>query len=660
MSAVRSDDGQLEYLISLFQDVTERKIAEQALQESEERIRRVFEKSGVGIMIRTRRDRSLAINDAALNMLGYSVAEMESTHLRDITLPEDREKHNDERDLLLAGKMDTRQVIKRYIQKSGKIIWLVTDAMAVRDSEGTLIETVNLFQDITASKLAEQESEEKSQLINVTFESMIQGVAVFDKNHDLIAFNPQYCEILGLPADFLSIGMDRREILLKRMELGHFEDEFKEQLVEERLNAPVLKSSVERTLPNGRTFTFNRMPRTGGGYIATVTDTTDQRAAERQLQQAQKMETVGQLTGGIAHDFNNLLAVSIGNIELAEEAAQNGNDVLPYLATVMRASERGAALTNQLLAFSRKQTLFPKIIMAGQLLGGMTRLLHSALGATVEIKVLGNDDLWHCKVDPHQLESAILNLALNARDAMTDGGTLTIEFQNITLDDDMAAPETELKAGEYVMVSVNDTGHGMSKDVLDHVFDPFFTTKEIGKGSGLGLSMVYGFVNQSGGHVNIDSEIGKGTTIKLYLPRCYPPEQPVTAPDKIDLPVANGETILVVEDDDDIRAIAATLLESLNYKILMAPDGNAALSILKTVPRVDLLFTDVILPSGTSGPKIAAEAKKQNPAVKVLYTSGYSQLAALDQIELGENKLIEKPYRKSDLARMVRQVLDQD
>ena len=660
MSAVRSDNGQLEHLISLFQDITERKIAEQALQESEERIRRVFEKSGVGIMIRTRRDRSLAINDAALNMLGYSVAEMESTHLRDITLPEDREKHNDERDLLLAGKMDTRQVIKRYIQKSGKIIWLVTDAMAVRDSEGTLIETVNLFQDITASKLAEQESEEKSQLINVTFESMIQGVAVFDKNHDLIAFNPQYCEILGLPADFLSIGMDRREILLKRMELGHFEDEFKEQLVEERLNAPVLKSSVERTLPNGRTFTFNRMPRTGGGYIATVTDTTDQRAAERQLQQAQKMETVGQLTGGIAHDFNNLLAVSIGNIELAEESAQNGNDVLPYLATVMRASERGAALTNQLLAFSRKQTLFPKIIMAGQLLGGMTRLLHSALGATVEIKVLGNDDLWHCKVDPHQLESAILNLALNARDAMTDGGTLTIEFQNITLDDDMAAPETELKAGEYVMVSVNDTGHGMSKDVLDHVFDPFFTTKEIGKGSGLGLSMVYGFVNQSGGHVNIDSEIGKGTTIKLYLPRCYPPEQPVTAPDKIDLPVANGETILVVEDDDDIRAIAATLLESLNYKILMAPDGNAALSILKTVPRVDLLFTDVILPSGTSGPKIAAEAKKQNPAVKVLYTSGYSQLAALDQIELGENKLIEKPYRKSDLARMVRQVLDQD
>ena len=660
MSAVRSDNGQLEHLISLFQDITERKIAEQALQESEERIRRVFEKSGVGIMIRTRRDRSLAINDAALNMLGYSVAEMESTHLRDIPLPEDREKHNDERDLLLAGKMDTRQVIKRYIQKSGKIIWLVTDAMAVRDSEGTLIETVNLFQDITASKLAEQESEEKSQLINVTFESMIQGVAVFDKNHDLIAFNPQYCEILGLPADFLSIGMDRREILLKRMELGHFEDEFKEQLVEERLNAPVLKSSVERTLPNGRTFTFNRMPRTGGGYIATVTDTTDQRAAERQLQQAQKMETVGQLTGGIAHDFNNLLAVSIGNIELAEEAAQNGNDVLPYLATVMRASERGAALTNQLLAFSRKQTLFPKIIMAGQLLGGMTRLLHSALGATVEIKVLGNDDLWHCKVDPHQLESAILNLALNARDAMTDGGTLTIEFQNITLDDDMAAPETELKAGEYVMVSVNDTGHGMSKDVLDHVFDPFFTTKEIGKGSGLGLSMVYGFVNQSGGHVNIDSEIGKGTTIKLYLPRCYPPEQPVTAPDKIDLPVANGETILVVEDDDDIRAIAATLLESLNYKILMAPDGNAALSILKTVPRVDLLFTDVILPSGTSGPKIAAEAKKQNPAVKVLYTSGYSQLAALDQIELGENKLIEKPYRKSDLARMVRQVLDQD
>jgi signal transduction histidine kinase len=216
------------------------------------------------------------------------------------------------------------------------------------------------------------------------------------------------------------------------------------------------------------------------------------------------------------------LAVCIGNIELAEEAAQNGSDVLPYLATVLRASERGAALTNQLLAFSRKQTLFPKIIKAGELLDGMTRLLNSALGGTIEINVLGNDDLWYCKVDPYQLKSAILNLALNARDAMGDGGTLTIEFKNITLDDDMAAPETESEAGEYVMVSVTDTGHGMSKEVLDHVFDPFFTTKEIGKGSGLGLSMVYGFVKQSGGHLNIDSETGKGTTIKLYLPRCYP------------------------------------------------------------------------------------------------------------------------------------------
>jgi PAS domain S-box-containing protein len=294
MSIVRNDDGHFEHLISLLQDITEGKIAEQALQTSEERFRKVFEKSGVGIMIRNQQGRSVVCNDAALKMLGYTQAEMQTIRLRDVTVPEDREKLNDERELLLAGDMDTRQVIKRYIHKSGKFIWLVTDVLAVRDSEGALVDTVNLFQDITASKLAEQESEEKSQLINATFESMIQGVAVFDENHILIAFNPQYCEILGLPADFLRIGMVRREILLKRMELKHFD----EQLLEERLNVPDQTTSVERTLPNGRTFTFNRMPRTGGGYIATVTDTTDQRAAERQLQQAQKMEAVGQLTGG--------------------------------------------------------------------------------------------------------------------------------------------------------------------------------------------------------------------------------------------------------------------------------------------------------------------------------------------------------------------------
>jgi signal transduction histidine kinase len=271
--------------------------------------------------------------------------------------------------------------------------------------------------------------------------------------------------------------------------------------------------------------------------------------------QAQKMEAVGQLTGGIAHDFNNLLAVSLGNIELAKEQVQPGSDEETFLNTAIRANERGASLTDQLLAFSRKQALLPRAIDAGDLVDGMTGLLRSAVGETIEIKVAADDSLWPCKVDPHQLESAILNLAINARDAMPSGGTLTIKTTNVSIDDDYAAAQVDVAQGAYVMIAVSDTGTGMPKDVIDHVFDPFFTTKDVGQGSGLGLSMVYGFVKQSGGQVTIYSEVEKGTTIKLYLPRSDGSELSPNQEEQEDAPQARGETILVVEDDPDVLTV---------------------------------------------------------------------------------------------------------
>jgi PAS domain S-box-containing protein len=387
---------------------------------------------------------------------------------------------------------------------------------------------------------------------------------------------------------------------------------------------------------------------------------TELKEAERLLGQAQKMEVVGQLTTGIAHDFNNLLAACLGNVELAQEEAQRGGDVQPFLEIIKRASQRGAVLTGQLLAFSRKQMLFPEVLHAGELVGGVTNLLTRTLGATYEIKVTGDDDLWPCVVDPHQLESAVLNLAINARDAMPDGGSLTLQTMNVSLDDDYAAAQTEVEPGEYVLVAVTDSGTGMPKEVINQVFDPFFTTKGVGLGSGLGLSMVYGFVKQSHGHVTIYSEEGEGTTIKLYLPRAEEPETQPTGADQKDLSETRGETVLVVEDDPDVRTLSVAILSSLGYEILEAADGETALKVLETAPRVNLLFTDVVLPGGMGGPELAREVQSRFPGIAVLFTSGYTDLANVDRSALGEEtELLKKPYRKADLARTVRLVLDQ-
>jgi len=430
-------------------------------------------------------------------------------------------------------------------------------------------------------------------------------------------------------------------------------------MIQQRLDRAHQLDSSEHTLPDGRTYSYERTPMPDGGYISTVTDITEQREAEKQLQQAQKMEAVGQLTGGIAHDFNNLLAVSMGNVELAEEVVRTGGDVQPFLATVKRASERGASLTSQLLAFSRNQTLFPEVIDAGELVDAVTDLLRRSLGETIEVKFKGQDNLWPCEVDPHQLESAILNLAINARDAMHDGGTLSIRTANIRLDDDYAAAQTDERPGEYVLVEVTDTGAGMPQDVIDHAFDPFFTTKEVGRGSGLGLSMVYGFVNQSGGHVTIHSEEGRGTAITLYLPRSDKAEKHVERTEQVEIPESCGEAVMVVEDDPDVRALSVALLGSLGYEIFEAADGESALEALETTSRVNLLFTDVVLPGGVSGPELAAKVQSRFPGIAVLYTSGYTELADFDKSTFREEvELLQKPYRKADLARKVRLALD--
>ena len=388
--------------------------------------------------------------------------------------------------------------------------------------------------------------------------------------------------------------------------------------------------------------------------------------AEEALRQAQKMEAVGQLTGGIAHDFNNLLTVVTGNIGMAQRALDTvemrDTRARRSLDNAMKGAERAASLTQRLLAFSRRQPLAPKPLDIDRLASGMSDLLQRSLGETVQLEIVTAPGLWRVEADPNQLESAILNLAVNARDAMPKGGQLTIETANARLDQDYAANHAEVPPGQYVMIAVTDTGSGMGKEVIERAFEPFYTTKEVGKGSGLGLSMVYGFVKQSGGHVKIYSEENRGTTIRIYLPRLLREpaieEEPATVTPGFE-GSSKRETILVVEDDDDVRAYSVECLRELGYRVLEAHDGPSALRLLERQEEpVDLLFTDVVMPAMT-GSELADEARERQPDLRVLYTSGYTRNAIVHGGRLDPGvEVIVKPFTFEALAQKVRDQLD--
>jgi signal transduction histidine kinase len=390
-----------------------------------------------------------------------------------------------------------------------------------------------------------------------------------------------------------------------------------------------------------------------------------QRAAidelNQKLSQSQKMEAMGQLTGGVAHDFNNLLTVILGNAEhLAERLAAN-KELHKVADDIATAAERGSDLTRSLLAFARKQPLMPRDIDIGQKILGMEQLLRRTLGEHVECEFRIDPGLWQASVDPGQLASALLNLVLNARDAMPSGGTLTVEVQNISLGEADVGVDGQARPGDYIMVVVTDTGTGMTAEVANRAFEPFFTTKEVGKGTGLGLSMVYGFAQQSGGSMQIRSEPARGTVVKLFFPRVGAPQVSAAPAAGQRTTAAGSETILVVEDDDMVRAYVEGELKALGYRVIVTRNGPAALEVLHGPEKIQLLFTDVVMPGGLFGPELAREATRLRPDLKILMTSGYTEhpIEALDG--LGQQvRILNKPYRRHDLAMMLRSVLKAD
>jgi len=381
-------------------------------------------------------------------------------------------------------------------------------------------------------------------------------------------------------------------------------------------------------------------------------------ANEAQIRQAQKMEAIGQLTGGIAHDFNNVLTVITGTIEILGDAVKDRPHLAQITNLIMAAASRGADLTQHLLAFARQQPLQPRSTDINALVIDAAQLLQPTLGEQIEIDSMLGHDCAPALIDPSQLSTAILNLALNARDAMPNGGKLTLETKNVVLDENYARMNSEVKPGNYVMIAVSDTGQGIPGALLDKVFEPFFTTKEVGKGSGLGLSMVYGFVKQSNGHIKIYSEEGHGTTVKLYLPQASGVAVAQATETGSSQGESDGEFILVVEDDALVRQYVVAQITRLGYHALTASNATEGLAIINGPERIDLLFTDVIIPGGVNGRQLATEALKRRPGLKVLYTSGYTENAIVHHGRLDAGVLLlPKPYLSSDLARMIRTAL---
>lgn len=504
----------------------------------------------------------------------------------------------------------------------------------------------------------------KAQQWHAAVAGMPDGLMVVDRQLRLVEWNAHFAEYVGLPAGELFAGMPLEDILRTQARAGEFGSVDVEQEVARRITrfkSGEAAGTIERRRPNGRVLELRRERLPNGGFVTLYTDITEKRGIEEQLHQAQKMEAIGRLTSGLAHDFNNLLAIVIGNLELAGTAIEEGKAVRTQrkITEAQSGARRAAQLTQRLLAFSRRQILQPKSVDPNKIVTDMSDLIRHSLGGR-DLEIICGASLWRTYIDPNQLESALLNLAINARDAMPDGGKLTIETANSYLDEAYAAAHQEVSAGQYVLVSVTDRGTGMVAADAARAFEPFFTTKEVGKGSGLGLSQVFGFVKQSKGHVKIYSELGRGTTVKLYLPRLKDHHTPdvIETGEHCPIPHAEGdELVLLVEDDAEMLAYTKDALETLGYRVVAAADPNAARSVLKERQEIALVLTDVELPI-TSGPEMVREMDDDESKPPVLYMTGYPLNDMLDRnMTPPDAQIIAKPFAIADLAKAVRRAI---
>jgi len=643
-------------IIGTSTDITDQKRAEIAIRESEERFRAVIDNSPMSFLLKDIEGRIQLANQTYLDWYGPTLTEMVGKRSHDLFPKETAEAMiAQDRVALETGEAFQRE--HQIVFKDGSIHSIVVTKFPILDGKGQPIGVAGISSDVTEQKQAEKAIRETEERFHAAIDHSPLAFVLKDVDGKIRLVNKSFLEWYDLSAEDI-VGKFAHDI---------YDEELADALVaqdQEILSqGDVVERQHQAQFADGAThacvvtkFPVFDADRQIIGIGSITTDVTDQRKTEEQLRQAQKMEAVGQLTGGVAHDFNNLLTVILGNLDLLRDSVEDNSPARELIDAALKASERSAGLTQQLLAFSRKQTLTPKPTDIKERLAGIAGMMERTIGENIDIEINAANGLGRAMVDESQLESAILNLAINARDAMPDGGRVTISARGVSISKQQARENGHLNPGRYIAIDVADTGTGMSDDVTKHAVEPFFTTKEVGQGSGLGLSMVYGFVRQSGGDLKISSKVGQGTTIKLYLPEAKGDTKPSHGPRVAEQGSNTGkETVLIVEDEPQVRSFIVTVLERLGYNVLDAETGSRAIALVEKAPDIDLLITDLVLPGGMNGHEIAQQVKRLNARTRILYISGYSRGA----VESGDpNSFLMKPFGRKALAETVRKALD--
>ncbi|WP_184020247.1 hybrid sensor histidine kinase/response regulator [Sphingobium boeckii] len=604
-------------------------------------------------------------NAGARRFKGYDPDEIIGAHFSIFYTPEERALEIP-RIALETAERDGRFEAEGWrLRKDGTRFWANVVIDPIRDPEGHLLGFAKVTRDLTERRAAEEELRRSEERFRLLVQSVTDyAIYMLDPEGHVTSWNAGAERFKGYRADEImgqhfsrfysdldrAAGIPGIALETARRD-GRFEAEgWRIRKDGSRFWASVIIDPIRND--------DNQLI----GFAKVTRDLTEKRAIEEQLRQSQKMEAVGQLTGGLAHDFNNLLTGISGSLEMMQIRSAQGrtSDFDRYFTSAQGAVKRAAALTHRLLAFSRRQTLDPKPTNVDRLLHGLEELIQRTVGPGVEVVLAGADRLWPTLIDPNQLENAVLNLCINARDAMPDGGRVTIVTANQSLDE-RAAREQGLNAGDYVAVSVTDTGTGMPPEIIAKIFDPFYTTKPIGEGTGLGLSMIYGFARQSGGQVRVESQMGRGTMMRLYLPRHSHDAQPDANPDQaLSLTAArDGEVVLVIDDEPTIRMPVSEVLADAGYAVIEAADGPAGLEILNSSARIDLLITDVGLPGGLNGRQVADAARTTRPELKVLFITGYAENAAVGGGKMDKGMFVlTKPFQMKDLADRIRDIIE--